>query len=251
MSTLKNQCTSFHRKQIPKRPLFPRFGSACAAPLLLAGALLFSPQAHGAVQLTTLGNPVLGPAPIGQGNAFGFAFVLNNQAYTLNSITAEIREMTPGNSTLLAVLYTASSTPGPDYRMPTGSLLTTFSYSGITSSYSDVVFTPNTPVTLQPNQAYAMALLAIPAGSDPVPTSWGWGLGLSTDGYGPLGTDWSAVFLLPFSADNTTWSAFNNGDTDYLLNFAVDATAVPEPSAFLLVAAGAGLCWHLRRRRAA
>ncbi len=251
MSTLQNQCTSFHRKQIPKHPRIPRFGLTCAAPLLLAGALLFFPQAHGAVQLTTLDNPVLGPAQIGQGNAFAFAFVVGNQDYTLNSITAEIREISAGNSTLLAVLFTASSIPGPDFRMPTGASLTTFSHSSITSSYSDVVFTPNTPVTLLANQAYAMALLAIPAVSDPIPASWGWGLGLSTDGYGPLGTDWNAVFLLPYSANNTTWSAYAGGDTDYLLNFSVDATAVPEPSAFLLMAAGAGLFWHLRRNRGA
>ncbi len=224
---------------------------------LLAAALLSMPLAsvttHAAEQLTTLENLGGGNTVINQGNVFGFSFQVGASDYLLNSVTAAIFQSgTEGPWILKAAIYEAASS-GPGYALPVGSALATFSYGVIPNTITYVTFTPTSTVTLSANGFYTFALIAenplAEPGSAP---SWSWMATQSATGYGPVDTDWNAIALLPYSDnEGATWSAYAGGTTDYRLKASIDATPVPEPSAFLFLAGGAGAAFLLRKRRVA
>ncbi len=221
-------------------------GSRTVAIALAMGAIsLLASTAEAEVKLTTLENAGAGGLTIGGTTSpgavggSGFAFTVDAQDYQLDAIRAALSVSNPGDWILTAALYEASSSTG----VPIGSALTSFTYGSIGIGVTYVEFSPDFSVTLQANKSYVFTLLATDPGS--AGSGWLWMTSSSANGYGPVGTEWAPLTVIPTTNDGgDNWSGGFAGNYH---KFEISATAIPEPSTWVLLAGGLAVGAYLRR----
>ena len=225
-------------------------GSRTVAIALAMGALsLLASTADAEVKLTTLENTGAGGLTIGGSTApgavsgSGFAFTVDGQDYQLDAIRAALSTSNAGDWILTAALYEASSSTG----VPIGSALTSFTYGSIGSGVTYVEFSPDFSVTLQANKSYVFTLLAVDTALEPPGSGsgWLWMTSSAANGYGPVGTEWAPLTVIPTTADGgDNWSGGFAGNYHKL---EISVTAVPEPSTWALIAGSLAVGAYLRR----
>ncbi len=206
-----------------------------------------SVQAQGVVYLSNLGQSSAGSDMVGSDSwlAAGFFTGTNSSGYILNSIQLAMTNATGNPSGFTVMLYSAippsSSSngeffPGSNLGALNGSLNPTT--AGIYS------YDPSSSLSLAPSTAY---FLALTAGTSVANGAYEWDL--ANANYNPTG-GWHAPPAVAVgdnyqSSDGSSW-----GILEALPQFAINATAIPEPGVLGLLGLG-GLCffWHCRRLR--
>jgi len=209
--------------------------------ITVAMALLVSQTARtqGTAYLSNLGQSSSGSNPVGSNSWDAVLFQAGNNAsgYTLDSIQLGMADASGNPSDFTVMLYSAivlaGSFPGSSLGTLDGSLNPTT--AGI------YTYVPGSSLTLSPNTLYYLVLTAGTAvsngayqwdyASSPAynpSDNWGWGNGLR-------------------SSNGTSWSLLGAYPNDYP-QFAIDATAIPEPGILgLLGLGGFGFLWHRRK----
>lgn len=197
---------------------------ACATGLLAVQIA----QAQGTTYLSNLGQASTGNYAIGSDSWLGIPFITGNNAsgYVLNSIQLAMTDASGSPSDFSIMLYDPhSSFPGSNL----GSLIGPLSPVG-SGIYT---YSPTASVTLQCETSYVIVLTAATSVANGA-------YELSLAGtYSPRIDNW--IPGLPtgdsdgFSSNGSSW----HGGPDIFPQYAVNATAVPEPSALGLLAFGA------------
>jgi hypothetical protein len=184
-------------------------------------------------------------------------FSTDAQSYSLTSIEASIHHVSSsGSAPIVALLHAGDG----NYR-PTDDYIADFIYDPLTvpsdvaggSTWGTVTFTPTWAPILDPSTNYVFILFVATGGG--VSGSYEWKETAATNGFtAPSGGSWlmpaesfSAVFMgdYVYGVNNLPWSS----DTGGRLVAAVNASIVPEPSTYALLAGLVALgCVVMRRR---
>jgi hypothetical protein len=199
-------------------------------------------QAQGTVYVSSLNQTSTGSLPVGSDYwlAAGFVSGTNSAGYVLNSVQLGMTDASGSPNGFTAMLYGQGNQP---VGVIPGSSLGTLdgSLNPVTSGI--YTYTPASSLTLSPSTVYFIVLTA--------------GTAVANGAY-----SWSESAFPPSSSSG--WGAGNavlhssNGisgwyPTPYsgIAQFAINATAVPEPGVFSLLALGGlGFLWHRRKTKA-
>ena len=200
--------------------------------ILTAAVILGANNVHAQVFVTTLTKPSDGNIGVVGNQQVGMSFATDGMSYDLNSISVPINENTA--ATLTGELFLAD---GSD--LPTGTALVSFSHGAIAGTVS---FAPTVSITLDPGTSYVFALRS-PSGD------YSWDSTLSNTGFDqPSGGAWSMAAVLPASVDGgASWFDASGGGERAM--GAVNATAVPEPGAYVLATAVGLIAFAVWRRK--
>jgi hypothetical protein len=192
-------------------------------------------QAQGAITyLSNMIEPSIGNFPVGSNSWLAAEFDTGNNAsgYLLNSVQLRMTDSGANRSNFTAMIYTGvgfdGAVPGSSLGTLDGSLNPVF-----TAAYT---YADDSNITLSPNSSYFIVLsegTAVVNGAyqlshaffNSYNPSGGWGV--------PPGVS-SGVFR---SGDGSSW----NSISATYLQFAINATALPEPSSEILLGLGAAL----------
>lgn len=167
-------------------------------------------------------------------------FTVGASGFTVTGATALLRARSTGASAFVEIYADSSNAPS-------GPSLVTFTGGTLAATYSDVAFTPNTVFALAANTNYWFGIRAV--------GDTAWGLGNPSLDESVNGT---VNDLYSFSFNNGasffTPNARNSGydAQSFRLFSAAQTSAVPEPSAFVIVSLFAGATGGLvvaKRRR--
>jgi hypothetical protein len=211
--------------------------------IIFVAGLLAQPaiQAQGTLYLSNLGQPSTGSEAVGSNSwlAVDFNTGYNVGGYVLNSVQLGMTDASGNPNSFTVMLFAIDyKTPGGIYP---GNSLGTLVGSANPSTAGIYTYADESDITLSPRTDYFIVLTA--------------GTTVANGAY-----DWSFADLLPSgpasgwggsyiysSANGSHWNVLEN-PTSYP-QFAVDATAVPEPQALSLLAVG-GLGFLGHRRKA-
>ncbi len=204
--------------------------------ILLVGALRMAETnspAQGTLYFSNLGQPQAGSLSVGSDSwwAGGVLVGTNLFGYTLNSVQLTVSG-TSGNPSGFKVMIYDSATSIPSIRSNIATLV------GNSNPTGDGVYTytPATSVTLYHAFLYSIVVTAdTPVGMG----SYGWSYGNTSP---PIQNDRWTYAWTRSSANGVNWGPTSSG----YLQFAINATAIPEPSALALVGLG---CVLLLMRR--
>jgi hypothetical protein len=195
--------------------------------IVLAVGLL-APQiisAQGTVYLSNLSQSSTGSLPVGSDSWYAALFFTGNNAdgYALNSIQLEMTDASGNPDGFTAMIYSINPfafIPGNNLDTLNGSLnpLTADTYTYI----------PTSNLTLLPNKYY---LIVLTSGTAVVNGAYNWSLA-GANSYNP--SDGWNTGAIATSSNGSSWSGFV---ADYP-QFAINATAVPEPTGLGLLALG-------------
>jgi hypothetical protein len=211
---------------------------------------LFIPQitqAQGTTYLSNLGEPSTGSVSVGSDSWLAVAFFTgtNVSGYSLNSIQLAMTDASGNPSGFTVMLCGFNGLPG--------SSLGTLSGSTDPSTAGIYTYTPAANLTLLPRAGYSIVLTAGTAVAD---GAYGWSYGSyagnntynQSGGWGTF-VDVYALGEIYTSTDGLSWGMHANG---FFSNpqFAINATAVPEPNILsLLGLGGLGFLWHRRKAK--
>ncbi len=185
---------------------------------------LFVPSetcAQGTMFLSNLGEPSAGTIAVGADSWLAEPFSTgDNNGYRLDSIQLLMSAPVENPNGFSVSIHGPSRNEGPGRYL--GSL------SGVPPTFADVFTYSASNITLSPLSRY---WLVITSGTQVANGSFSWNLA-STSSYDSTG-GW-AIGSYDSSADGLVWT--RSGNTP--LQFAVYATAVPEPSSLLLLCGG-------------
>jgi len=199
-------------------------------------------QAQGIMYLSNLSQASSGSLAVGTNSwlAAGFQTGTNAGGYWLDSIQLAMTDASGNPSAFVAMLYDQSSdlsgfSPGSSLCTLNGSL------NPVTGGI--YTYTPASSLTLSPNTIYFIVLTA---GTTVANGAYEWNY-TGTYSYNLIdnwvgGMDWGSA-----NGSLGSWRPVGTYPYDYP-QYAIDATAVPEPGALSLLGLG-GLCflWHRRR----
>lgn len=207
--------------------------------IVLAGGLLPPQitQAQGTAYISNLGQPSASSAPVGSDSwlAMSFATGINAGGYQLNSIQLGMTNATGNPSGFTVMLYSAivsgEASPGSSLGTLNGSL------NPVTGGI--FTYSPASNLTLSPNTPYFIVLTA---GTTVANGAYEWSntsffpstYNLRGGWQAPLGTIRVDNYQ---SSNGSSWGVFSSYP-----EFAVNATAVPEPGLCGLLGLG-GLCF--------
>ena len=196
-------------------------------------------QAQGTVYLSNLGQASAGGFAVGSNSwlTAGFATGNNAEGYTLNSIQLAMTDATGNPNEFTVLLYAANGSPVT--ALPGTSLGTLI---GSANPVTSGIFTYTASgLTLSSFTSYFIVLTA---GTAVANGAYDWSYA-GANSYNPIG-GWSAGGSLGTSSDGLHWSwGAATGP-----QFAINATAIPEPGALSLFALGGlGFLWHRRKER--
>jgi len=194
-------------------------------------------QAQGTTTyLSNLGQPSAGSQPVGS-NSWLAATILtghNRAGYSLDSIQLAMTDAS-GNPSGFTVMLCSNAPialgPGPVLGTLNGSL------SPVSSGI--YTYTPASNLTLTPNSQY---FVVITAGTAVADGAYAWSLA-GAPPYDPV-TGWVEVGGIFTSSNGSSWPL----PTDGYFQFAINATAVPEPSTLRLLALGGFFLVRHRRK---
>jgi hypothetical protein len=206
---------------------------------------LFAPQitqAQGTITyLSNLGQPSTNSAAVGSDSwlAMSFATGTNAGGYALDSVQLAMADGSGTPSDFTVMLYSAIYT---GVFLPASSL---GALNGSTDPVAGGIFTyiDNSSLVLSPNTPY---FIVVTAGTPVANGAYEWSRASSAY-YNPSG-GWQA----PFEPIGAVECKSANGSSWYGVGiygqFAIDATAVPEPGVLSLLAMGGlGFLWHRRK----
>jgi hypothetical protein len=195
-------------------------------------------QAQGTIYLSNLGQPSAGSLAVGSDLwlAAGIHTGNNVGGYVLNSVQLGMTDASGNPGGFVAMLYTDVGIGGP---LP-GSSLGTLSGSTDPATGGIFTYTPVSSLTLSPYTTYFIVLTAGTAVANGA-YEWSYAGGNS---YNPFG-GWSFEGFFQ-SSDGSSWNYTSSAFAQY----AIDATAVPEPGVFGLFGLGGSfLAWHRRKAK--
>jgi len=193
-------------------------------------------QAQGTTYLSNLGQPSTGSRAVGLESwvAAGFQAGTNASGYVLDSVQLVITEAFGNPSNFTAMVYANS----PVGILP-GSSLGTLNGSLNPAVGGVYTYTPSSNLTLSPRTPFFIVLTA---GTRPADGAYEWSHA-GTNFYNP-NDGWSGLSGVWTSGNGSFW-ARQTGD---YLQYAINATPIPEPGVFsLLILVGSGVLWYRRR----
>jgi hypothetical protein len=210
--------------------------------IIVFAMALFAPQitqAQGTIYMSNLGLPSAGSVAVGSDSWLGVAFRTGTNAsgYTLNSIQLRMADASGNPSGFTALLYGNGNIPaGNSLGSSLGVLI------GSTDPAIGGIFTyaPPSNLTLLPHTFYSIVLTA---GTAVANGAYEWSYA-GTYSYN-LNDGWDAGGGLWTSSNGSSWNSPTLGD----LQYAINATVVPEPGVLSLLGLG-GLLLALRRWKA-
>jgi hypothetical protein len=204
--------------------------------IVLAVTLLTSQitQAQGTTYMSNLGQYTDGSVAVGSDSWVGNEFIVGTNAggYVLNSVQLRMADATGSPSGFTIMLYQDYAGLIP-LGGPVRNIITTL--IGPTNPSAAGIYTYTPPANLTLSQGYIDSIV-VSAGTTVANGSYNWSEGLSfPPSYGP--DDWrTSDLILQTSDGGSTWNdSFSYGAYP---QFAINATAVPEPCIFGLLALG-------------
>ena len=196
-------------------------------------------QAQGTLTyLSNLGQPSSGSDIVGSNSWLFTTFRVgtNPNGYVLNSIQLEMTDASGTPSGFTVMLYGQANNPFGGF---IGSSLGTLSGSTNPSTAGIYTYTDDSNLILSPHATYYIVLTA---GTAVANGAYDWSLAGAnsynpSDGWNSLGGD------LQTSSNGSSWSSPASYDPQYAIN----ATAIPEPSPSWLVLLGSGIFIYVRR----
>ncbi len=215
---------------------------------IIASALgLLAPQmlpAQGTTYLSNLDQSSVGSLAVGSNSWVAGIFNVgkNPGGYVLNSVELALSNASGNPGALQVMIYACGG----------GAPIPLFSLGTLNGSLEPVsagiyTYTPTAPITFYQNSPYAIVLTS---GTSVADGSYQWSYG-GANAYNPTG-GW---FTLPGGAAGA-WTSSNGSPTSWHIDgtafpqFAIEATAVPEPGVLTLFALGGlHLVWHRRKAK--
>ena len=187
--------------------------------------------------LSNIGQPSTGSNPVGSNSwlAAGFFTGTNGSGYLLNSVQLAITDATGNPSGFTVMLYGQANNP---FGVSPGSSLGTLNGSTDPASSGIYTYTPASDITLSPGKDYFIVLTS---GTSVANGAYEWSY-VNTSSYNPVG-GWITRSPYFYSANGSSWGA----SLGSYPQFAINATAVPEPSSSWLVLLGSGILVYVRR----
>jgi hypothetical protein len=195
-------------------------------------------QAQGIVYVSNLSDPSTGSAAVGSGSWFAADFITGTNAggYDLNSVQLAMADATGSPTGFTAMIYTSVSRAGAGFP---GSSLDTLDGSANPFTAGIYTYTPAANITLSPNTVY---FLVATAGTTVASGAYDWNV-TSTDSPGYSSYHWGGETFFPTSSNGKDWYYASSTYGE----FALTATAAPEPSASWLLLLGGGALIYVRR----
>jgi hypothetical protein len=203
-------------------------------------------QAQETMYLSNLEQPSVGSLAVGSNSWVAAIFVVgqNPGAYVLNSVELAMNDAVGSPGGLQVMIYRS----GPGGYTPPAIYVGTLEGSLDPVSAGFYTFTPSAPITFSPGGGYSIVLTSGTAVAD---GAYEWSYG-AANSYNPSG-GW---FTLPGGVSGA-WISSNGSIPSWVRNgsafpqFAIEATAVPEPGVLsLIILGGLHLAWHRRRAKA-
>ncbi|HEY1719449.1 MAG TPA: choice-of-anchor R domain-containing protein [Verrucomicrobiae bacterium] len=186
-------------------------------------------QSQGTLYLSNLSDPSSGSAAVGDNSwlAVGFYTGNNTGGYVVDSVQLAMTDATGSPNDFTVMLYSESPNLPP---VVPGNSLGILDGSANPSTAGLYTYTPAANLVLSPSTFYFIVLTA---GTAVANGAYGWSESASS----PVSNgDWGGGFV-PDSSDGLHWLS----DLDAYTQFAINATAVPEPSTFALGGLAFGL----------
>ena len=195
-------------------------------------------QAQGTVYISDLGQISAGNNPIGSNSwcAADFLTGPNAGGYTLDSIQLQMANATDNPNNLTAMLYSGVDVLAPRPK----SYLVTLDGTANPSTAAVYTYTSGSNFLLSPSTWYFIVLTA---GTSVADGAYNWSYG-SPFGYVRSG-GWLNDSGIYQSSDGSSWTLAGGSDWD--AQFAITATAIPEPSMSWLLLLGSGVFLYVRR----
>ena len=190
-------------------------------------------QAQGTTTyLSNLDQPSSGSLPVGSNSWLAIEIITggNRAGYSLDSIQLAMTDASGNPSGFTVMLCSNAFDPGPVLGTLNGSL------SPVSSGI--YTYTPASNLTLKPGPYF----IVVTAGTAVVDGAYGWSLA-GAPPYNPV-SGWVEVGGIFTSSNGSSWPL----PTDGYFQFAISATAVPEPSTLGLLALGGFFLVRHRRK---
>ncbi len=202
---------------------------------------LFAPQtlqAQGTIYVSNLGTSA-GSRAVGSNSwlAGDFGTGLNADGYELNSVQLAMTDASGNPNNFTVMLFDCNNL----YAIQPGSSLGTLNGSADPATAGIYTYTPASNITLSPDTFYFIVLTA---GTAVANGAYEWNESTSHSSNG----GWGDFYGIPQSSDGLNWGGTISS---IYPQFAIDATAIPEPGVLGLFALG-GLCfvWHRWKAKA-
>jgi hypothetical protein len=193
-------------------------------------------QAQGTVYLSNLGQTSIGSETVGSDSWRAAAFETGNNTsgYTLNSVQLAMTVVSGSPDEFAVMLYAQSGNPSSTF--PGSSI---DSLSGSANPSVGGIYTYIAPdVTLSPNTFY---FIVITAGTAVANGAYEWSY-VNVNSYNQSG-GWSSLGSGWTSSDGSSWNRIAGAP-----QYAITATAIPEPSTVSLILLGSGIFIYVRNR---
>ena len=211
--------------------------AALCAPLLV--------RAQGTIYLSNLGQASAGSFAIGSNSwvAAGFETGANASGYLLNDIQLLMTDASGNPSNFTAMLYRPAAGGSSQVALP-GISLVTLNGSLNPVNAGTYTYIPASSFTLSPNYEYYIVLTAATAIAN---GAYEWSYA-GANSYNPSG-GWSSPGQYGdyWTSSNGSIPSWNS--TANFPQFAIDATAIPEPSASWLLFLGSGVFYVCARHK--
>jgi hypothetical protein len=206
--------------------------------IILLTVSLLTPQitrAQGTVFVSNIGQPSTGSMAVGSDSwlAAGFISGTNSTGYVLNSVQLAMADAS-GNPSNFTVMIYGNNNPAD---VDPGNIVGTLVGSLNPTTAGTYTYTDDSNIVLSPQTQYFIVLTS---GTAIANGAYEWSLAdanlYSRD------VSWGAEVEVWTSGDGSSW-----GDTSGRPQYAIIATAVPEPSPSLLLLLGSGIFIYVRR----